>query len=130
MEDLLPGKTRWESRQYRKDHGQRASVALQYRMFADFLRCDEDGPAPMRDTHIAVAAPPDVSREEGCAAVDRWAARHHVKAGWDDEGTYRAEVVFGPEVRYRVVYVPADVLDKRLDAHVREDAQAAKEIAA
>lgn len=115
MTETFPGRTAWETRQYRRNHGRRAAVALEYKLFADFLHGDEDGPVPMRDTIIACAAPPSAGKEDGCAAVDRWAARHHVTAGWDN-GSYSAEVPFGPDLKYRVVFVPMDVLDEHLDA--------------
>ena len=115
MQDNLPGRTAWETDQYRRNQGKRAAVALEYRLLADFLRSDEDGPVPMRDTIIACAAPPSVPTEDGCAAVDRWAVKHHVEAGWDN-GAYAAEVPFGPDLKYRVVFVPMDVLDEHLDS--------------
>jgi hypothetical protein len=119
----IPGKTRWESAQYRRDGGRRMAVALAHKLFADFLREDEGGPCPPACDVVTSAIATGVSTEEGCAAVDRWAARHHLTAQWDrDRAVYFAEVDFGP-LRYRVVFVPSDVLDGRLDASdAREDA--------
>ena len=119
METLIPGKTAWETHQYQLDHGRRAAVIQARRDFADFLEADEESPLPPgADTAVGVLP--------SQAAVDRWAARHHVTPSWR-HGTYRASVSFGTEFGYCVVYIPPDVLAGRLDA--QDSAQATPELA-
>jgi hypothetical protein len=107
MERTLPGRTAWESRQYQTDHGQRAAAALAYRLVADFIRTDENGPVPPPAT-ICVPVSRG-SENERIAAVDTWAQAHHVTAGWDgDRHHYAAKLPFGP-LTYMVYMLP-DVL--------------------
>ena len=103
-----PGRTAWETAEYRRDHGHRAAVIQAHRDFADFLAAHRDSPVPPPGD-IAVGVVFSV------AAVDRWAARQHVTPEWKN-GTYRAATDFEKVLTYCVVYIPPDVLDKRLDA--------------
>ena len=111
-EDALPGRTAWETQQYLKDHGHSAEVVQAHRDFADFLEADEDGPVPP-GKDIVVAALPSV------AAVDRWAAKHHVSAGWNGR-VYKATVVFSPALKYVVQHLPAKALDGQAASETRE----------
>ena len=102
-ESNFSGKTRWESDQYRRDHGRRARVAAAHRALADFIEADEHTPVPpMNETALALAPTAE--------AVNEWAARHHASASWR-HGTYRASVSFGEELSYVLVYVPPDAAD-------------------
>lgn len=103
----LAGRTSWEARQYERDHGQRAAVALAYRLVAEFISTDENGPVPPPSTvYLPVTRG---SEDERIAAVDAWAAEHNVKAGWDGERHhYAAKLPFGPVSL--MVYAMADVL--------------------
>jgi hypothetical protein len=91
----LGGRTEWERRQYERDHGQRAAVALAYRLIADFISTDEDGPVPPPTTvYVPVSKG---TQDERAAAVQAWAAAHNVTAGWDEERHhYFAKLPFGP----------------------------------
>ena len=109
MNGTIAGRTPCEARQYRKDHGQRAATALGYKLLADFLRDDEDGPLPPASTVYApVMAGSD---EERMAVVDAWAALHKTSAGWDAEHHhYCAKLPFGPVslMVYMMPDAPAD----------------------
>lgn len=109
---LLPGRTAWETAQYLKDHGHRAAVVAAHRAFADFLEADDGGPVPPGKDIVVAAA-------SSVAAVDRWAARHHVTAGWNGR-VYKAEVEFAPELKFTVIHLPAKALDEELDRADRE----------
>ena len=85
MEDILPGKTRWETEQYRKDCGKHAAQAQAFMRLALLMEYDEDFPAPLGMTHRIIdsksfdvlwgaAALPSAGDETGEAAVDRFAA--------------------------------------------------------
>jgi hypothetical protein len=91
----LAGRTDWEARQYERDHGQRAAVALAYRLVAEFISTDEDGPVPPASTvYVPVSRG---SEDERMEAVEAWAAAHHVTAGWDaGRHHYFAKLAFGP----------------------------------
>jgi hypothetical protein len=52
MEDTLPGRTAWETRQYRLDHGQRAAYIAGLARLADHLREHQCTPLPV-DGHLA-----------------------------------------------------------------------------
>lgn len=95
MTGTLAGRTEWERRQYERDHGRRAAMALGLRLAAEFTRHDESGPLPAPFT---VYAPVTTGTEdERTAAVDAWAQAHHVPAGWDeDHHHYCAKLSFGP----------------------------------
>lgn len=112
MEDILPGKTRWETHQYLKDQGHRAAVIAAHRAFADLLEADEDSPVPPGNDIVVAAAP-------SAAAVDRWAAKHHVTARWNGRA-YKAEVRFGPELKFCVIHLPAKTLDGQFDVAAAE----------
>ena len=104
----IPGRTPWEAAEYRRDHGHRAAVIQAHRDFADFLEAHQDSPVPPPgDIAVGVVF--------SAAAVDRWAAARHVSAEWKN-GTYRAATDFEKVLTYCVVYIPLDVLDKKLDA--------------
>lgn len=56
-ETNLPGKTAWESQQYRKDHGHRVAAAQAYRYLARRIETDENCPLPPgSEAVIALAA--------------------------------------------------------------------------
>ena len=61
------------------------------------------------DTLWGFAALPSAGDEAGMAAVDRWAAKHHVTAGWVD-GRYKAVMHLGGRLRYGVLYTPERTL--------------------
>src|ERR1035441_5528520 len=46
IETNLPGKTAWESQQYRRDHGHRVAAAQAYRYLARRIETDESYPLP------------------------------------------------------------------------------------
>ena len=57
MDENLPGKTDWETRQYRKDHGHRVAVAQAHRYLASRIEADDDYPLPPgSDAVVARAA--------------------------------------------------------------------------
>lgn len=114
MQDSLPGRTAWESEQYRRDHGRRAAVVRAHRALADLIEADEDCPIPPGNDIVVAAA---LSRE----AVDRFAARHHVTAAWNGR-VYKAEVILSPELKFCVIHIPARSLDEHLDSEDAEDA--------
>jgi hypothetical protein len=107
-ETLLPGRTAWETRAYLKDRGHRAAVIQAHRQFADMLETDEDCPVPPGNDIVVGAA-------SSTGAVDRWAKRNHVKAGWNGR-VYKASVNFGAELTFAVIHIPAKILDEELAA--------------
>ena len=56
MESNLPGKTEWESKQYRKDRGHRVAAAQAYRYLAQRIEIDEDFPLPAGSEAVITAA--------------------------------------------------------------------------
>jgi cellulase/cellobiase CelA1 len=57
IETNLPGKTAWESQQYRRDHGHRVAAAQAYRYLARRIETDESYPLPpVSEAVIALAA--------------------------------------------------------------------------
>ena len=117
MEPSIPGRTEWERRQHAADCGQHATKAQAFIRLGLLLEYDEDSPPPVLMTHILVdgkvievlwgaAALPSAGDEAGLAAVDRFAAKHHVPSGWDDDGRYRALVHLGGGYRYGAFYLP------------------------
>ena len=116
MDDNLPGKTRWETEQYRRSCGKHAAQAQAFMRLGLLMEYDEDSPAPMSmmtslvdgavfETLWGCAALPSAGDEKGCAAVDRFAAKHYVTAGWE-EGRYRAVMDLGGGYRYGAFYLP------------------------
>jgi len=117
MDDNLPGKTRWETEQYRRSCGKHAAQAQAFMHLGLLMEYDEDSPAPLYMTHDIVdgavfdtlwgpAAMPSAGDEDGKAAVDRFAAKHHVTAGWDERGRYAAVMDLGGGYRYGAHYLP------------------------
>lgn len=109
-----------EKRQRAADADRHAAVAQAFMRLGLILEHDEDSPAPVFMTHNAengkitdtlwgVAALPAAGDEAGCAAVDRFARRHNVSAGWDD-GRYKAVMHLGGGYRYGVFYLPERTL--------------------
>ena len=98
MTDLtaaLPGKTRWETQQYQKDHGQRAAMALGLSLAGKFIRADEDSPLPPPFTICAPVV--GGSARHRMDVVDAWAVAHHVAPDWNaNRQTYEARMSFGP----------------------------------
>ena len=95
MEPSIPGRTEWERRQYKKDHGQRAAMALALRLAAEFIRSDEDGPLPPPFTICAPVV--GGSARHRMDVVDAWAVAHHVAPDWNaSRQTYEARMSFGP----------------------------------
>lgn len=112
----LAGRTEWEARQYAADCGKHAAKAQAFIRLGLILECDDDAPAPIFMTHRIIsgkvteelrgyAALPSAGDDAGCAAVDRFAARHHVPAGWDD-GHYCAVIHLGGGYRYGAFFTP------------------------
>ena len=57
MQDILPGRTAWESHEYLKDHGHRVAAAEAYSYLAHRIQTDDTYPLPAdADTVIAAAA--------------------------------------------------------------------------
>lgn len=108
MDDILPGKTRWETHQHRLDQGHRAAVIAAHRAFADLLETDEGAPVPAGKDIIVATAPSE-------AAVDRFAAKHHVTTERNGP-LYKATVHFGPELKFTVIYRSARDLGEHLNA--------------
>ena len=107
MESNLPGRTAWETEQYRKDHGQRAASALGLRLIADFIK-NSTGPYPAPGCRI-MAPVMDGTEAERFAVVDAWAAENHVTPEWSDSRShYAAKLSFGPWV-YAVYMMPDPV---------------------
>ncbi len=126
-----------EKRLHAADCGKHAAKAQAFIRLGLILECDDDAPPPIFMTHRIIsgkvteelrgyAALPSAGDEAGCAAVDRFAARHHVQAGWDDGhycavihlgGGYRYGAFFTPERNLHPV-VPAPAPDDREDAPV------------
>jgi hypothetical protein len=113
-----------ESRQWARDHGKHAAKAQAIVRLGLILEYDPDSPPPAWMTHVCdggkvsdvfwgIAALPSAGDEAGCAAVDRWAARHHADvitpAGWED-GRYCAVMHLGGGYRYGVSYTPERTL--------------------
>jgi hypothetical protein len=103
-----------------RDGGRHAAAAQAILRLGLILETDEDSPVPAwmgtsvidgktYDTFWGYAALPSAGDEAGCAAVNRWASRHHVPAGWDD-GRYKAVMHLGGRLRYGVSYTPERVL--------------------
>lgn len=108
-----------EKRLHAADCGRHAAQAQAILRLGLILETDEDSPAPMFMTHSAEdgkvydtlwgAILPSVPEDTAVAALDAWAARHHVCAGWRD-GRYEAVMHLGGSYRYGVKYTPARVL--------------------
>jgi hypothetical protein len=125
-----------EKRLHAADNGRHAASAQAFMRLGLLLEYDEDSPAPMSLTHTAeagrvtetlwgCAALPSAGDEAGCAAVDRFAARHHVTAEWQD-GRYRAVIVLGGGYRYGAFYLPERNLHPLPAPAAREDAAKAQ----
>ena len=128
----LGGRTEWEHRQSQKDNGKHAASAQAFIRLGLILETDEDSPVPMymtcaseggvlTDTLWGCAALPSAGDEAGTAAVDAWAAKHHMKAGWAD-GRYEAVMHLGGRLRYGVRYTPERSLHPLPGLAAAEDA--------
>jgi hypothetical protein len=138
-----PYLTDYERRQHDADNGRHAAAAQAYLRLGLILEYDDSSPVPAYMDHAAqdgkvtetlwgVAAPPSAGDEAGCAAVDRFAARHHVAAAWED-GRYRASMHLGGNLRYGVFYMPERTLAALAtpaEAEDRDACEPAKPVAA
>jgi hypothetical protein len=76
----LPGKTDWESQQYRKDHGHRVAAAQAYRYLARQIEDDESYPLPPGSEAVitlAAAAMQDANAAR-TARIEAYAAQRLV----------------------------------------------------
>ena len=70
-EQMLPGRTAWESHEYLRDHGHRVAAVEAYRYIAKRLETDPSYPLPPgAETVIAMAAAAMQSLDRLHAAVD------------------------------------------------------------
>jgi len=99
----IPGKTRWESDQYRKDHGKTAATAIGYQLYARHLHEHAAGDMALLGLTAIPEPRPQMwpvtqgTDEERRARVDAFARCHGITAGPDEaSGTYRAVLAFGP----------------------------------
>jgi hypothetical protein len=115
MEGLTPHETRLAA-----DSGRHAAAAQAFIRLGLILETDETSPVPtlmtcasengtVTDTLWGFAALPSAGDDAGTAAVDKWAARHHVTASWAD-GRYKAVMHLGGRLRYGVLYTPERTL--------------------
>jgi len=106
-----------EKRLHAADCGKHAARTQAFLRLYLLMEYDEDAPAPLSMTHRSIdgtvfdilqgpAALPSAGDEEGTAAVDRFAAKHHVPARWDEDGRYRAVIVLGGGYLYEAFYLP------------------------
>jgi len=91
MDTTIPG-TAWETKQHRRDHGERAAMALGLLLASKDVREDGSGLIPPPFTIYYPA-----SGDDAAAQVDAWAKAHGVTAAPDlKRGTYEAKVTLGP----------------------------------
>jgi hypothetical protein len=86
--------TDWAQAQHDADGGFAATLAAGHAKIAADLRDHAGDLMPVAaDQYLFATQGTDDDRR---AAVDAWAADHHVTAGWDDRFGYHAKVMFGP----------------------------------
>ena len=105
MQETLPGRTAWESEQYRADHGMHARLAAGLREAADYIETHPDLPVPFTvDVHYCI---PGATDKDGEDEAYRIAGMLGTKVtGGDFSSEARRD--FGPAVTYRAVYVSRD----------------------
>jgi len=85
--------TPWAQAQH-DDGGYTATLAVTHEKIAADLREHAGDLMPVAaDQYLFATKGTDEDRR---AAIDAWAAEHHVTAGWDDRYGYHAKVMFGP----------------------------------
>jgi hypothetical protein len=120
MDTTIPG-TAWETKQYRRDHGERAAMALGLRLAADLIR-DDEGPLPPSFTICAPVT--GGTMRQRMDIVDGWALRHLVVPEWNHaHQAYEARAVLGP-VTYMVYARLAGDADEAPVPAAGEDAPA------
>jgi len=114
MEQNLPGRTEWESEQYRRDHGMHALLVRGLREAADYIETHPDLPVPFTvDIHYCVPAATD---QDGDDEAHRIAAMLGTTVA-GDEISSEARREFGPAVKYRAVYVTRDAMAAHYALH-------------
>ena len=125
MQDLLPGRTAWETREYAADHGRAAAIAIGYQLLARHISACAAEDAEL----LGLTALPDPrpqtwpvtvgTDEERKARIDAWAARHGVTASTDEtSGHYKAVLKYGP-VWLEVYMVPDQIMADQVQ-HVKD----------
>ena len=89
-----PTKDSYANRERDADGGYTATLAVTHEKIAADLRAHTGDLMPVAaDQYLFATKGTDEDRR---AAIDAWAAEHHVTAGWDDQFGYCAKVMFGP----------------------------------
>ena len=98
---LEPTKDSYSNQERDADGGYTATLAVYHEQIARDLRTKTGDLMPVAaDQYLFAAKGTDDDRR---AAVDAWAADHHVTAGWDDRFGYHAKVMFGPMSEVAIV---------------------------
>lgn len=120
----LPGRTEWESQQYRTDGGMHARMAQGLREAARFIESHTDLPIPSSvEVHYCIPAGDDKSGEDEAYRI---AGMLGAKVTGDDDGSSsEAGRDFGPAVSYRAVYLTQG----RMAAYYAAQAAAKQELA-
>lgn len=114
MEQNLPGRTAWETEQYRTDGGMHARLAQSLREAADYIDTHPDLPVPLTvDIHYCITAATDKAGDDEAYRI----AELIGSTVTGDDFSSEAHKEFGPAVKYRAVYVTKDAMAAHYALH-------------